>query len=98
MIILFIIFVNILQKYSPKILPEKLKSWSWLPRPLHTLAWYDEHFCGVNHRFKCCKVKVSADSTKNVDQNDASSTVQFNRTYQPDGDGDDRLSGVSTQF
>ena len=90
--------MNILQKYSPKILPEKLKTWSWLPRPLHTLAWYDEHFCGVNHRLKCCKVKVSADSTKNIDQNDASSTVQFNRTYQPDGDGGDRLSGVSTQF
>jgi hypothetical protein len=49
LIIVFVIIINILQAYIPDRLPTGLRTWSWLPRPLRSLAWYDEHLFG-----KCC--------------------------------------------
>ncbi|CAF5152284.1 unnamed protein product [Rotaria magnacalcarata] len=42
-IALFIIIINFLQIHVPNVLPNLLQTWSWLPRPFRTLAWYDEH-------------------------------------------------------
>lgn len=38
----FTIIVNILQKYKPHWLPEKLQDWSFLPLWLHSLKPYDK--------------------------------------------------------
>lgn len=43
LIAVFIVILNFLQVYSPNKLPHRLQTWSWLPRPFRTLAWYDEH-------------------------------------------------------
>ncbi|CAF1110963.1 unnamed protein product [Rotaria sp. Silwood1] len=42
-IAILVIIINFLQVHKPNILPHRLQTWSWLPRPFRTLAWYDEH-------------------------------------------------------
>ncbi|KAJ0032181.1 hypothetical protein NQD34_002262 [Periophthalmus magnuspinnatus] len=51
-IILFAIIVNVMQKRWPHVLPKFLRTWNFLPRPLHSLAPWDHvvtvslGFCG----------------------------------------------------
>uniref|UniRef100_A0A3B3Z720 Sodium-dependent phosphate transport protein 2B n=1 Tax=Periophthalmus magnuspinnatus TaxID=409849 RepID=A0A3B3Z720_9GOBI len=59
-IILFAIIVNVMQKRWPHVLPKFLRTWNFLPRPLHSLAPWDHvvtvslGFCG-KHCCCCCK-------------------------------------------
>lgn len=99
LILIFVLIVNLLQAYSPKILPERLKTWSWLPRPLRSLGWYDEHLCGANRRLLCCNAKESRETPALVvNQNAVATAGQSNRTFNDDNDSVDRLSSVSTRF
>ena len=38
LIIIIVIIINLLQSYKPNYLPAKLRTWSWLPRPLRSLG------------------------------------------------------------
>ena len=69
LIILFITAVNALQTRSPEKLPEKLRSWDWLPAPLRSLEPYDKHIFGpLGKMCICCKSCQKQEETelKNV--------------------------------
>lgn len=60
-LIIFVIIVNVMQSRWPRSLPECLRSWDFLPRPLHSLAPWDAvvtstfSFCGRRCCCCCCK-------------------------------------------
>jgi len=63
LIALFVSFVNTLQARSPEKLPEKLRTWEWLPEPLRSLEPYDKHIFGpLGKVCICCKGKAVAPS------------------------------------
>ncbi|CAF0930335.1 unnamed protein product [Didymodactylos carnosus] len=45
LVVIFVIIMNILMSKIPQRLPPKLRNWSWLPRPLRSIKFYDEHLC-----------------------------------------------------
>nr|XP_046248671.1 solute carrier family 34 member 2b [Scatophagus argus] len=59
-LIIFVIIVNLMQSRCPRFLPKVLRSWDFLPRPLHSMAPWDTvvtsamGFCG-KHCCCCCK-------------------------------------------
>ncbi|XP_035509562.1 solute carrier family 34 member 2b [Morone saxatilis] len=59
-LVLFVIIVNVMQSRCPRYLPKFLRSWDFLPRPLHSMAPWDAvvtstfGFCG-KHCCCCCK-------------------------------------------
>ncbi|TNM87564.1 hypothetical protein fugu_005785 [Takifugu bimaculatus] len=59
-LIIFVIVVNVMQSRWPRFLPKVLRSWDFLPRPLHSLAPWDAvvtsmlGFCS-NRCCCCCK-------------------------------------------
>ncbi|ETE61467.1 Sodium-dependent phosphate transport protein 2B, partial [Ophiophagus hannah] len=58
--LIFVVTINLLQKKKPHLLPEKLRSWDFLPRWMHSLRPWDEVItttgmaCG---RYCCCCCK-----------------------------------------
>lgn len=54
-LIIVIIIINKLQEKKPESLPEKLRSWDFLPKPLHSLEPYDKIFsaCNIGCRKNC---------------------------------------------
>ena len=61
-ILIIIVIINILQDKKPKILPSKLQNWDYLPKPLHSLGFYDKGFAWVKKKsshtcscLPCCK-------------------------------------------
>ncbi|XP_070816889.1 solute carrier family 34 member 2b [Chaetodon trifascialis] len=59
-LIVFVIIVNVMQSRCPRFLPSFLRTWDFLPRPLHSMAPWDAMvtftfgFCG-KHCCCCCK-------------------------------------------
>ncbi|XP_045906211.1 solute carrier family 34 member 2b [Micropterus dolomieu] len=59
-LVVFVIIVNVMQSRCPRYLPIVLRSWDFLPRPLHSMAPWDAvvtstlGFCG-KHCCCCCK-------------------------------------------
>ncbi|TKS74872.1 Sodium-dependent phosphate transport protein 2B [Collichthys lucidus] len=59
-LIIFVIIVNVMQSRCPRYLPKLLRTWEFLPKPLHSMAPWDAvvtsmlGFCG-NHCCCCCK-------------------------------------------
>ncbi|XP_070688012.1 solute carrier family 34 member 2b [Pempheris klunzingeri] len=59
-LIVLVIIVNVMQSRCPRYLPEVLRTWDFLPRPLHSMAPWDAMlttvtgFCG-KHCCCCCK-------------------------------------------
>lgn len=59
-LIVFVIIVNVMQSRCPRFLPAFLRTWDFLPRPLHSMAPWDAvvtstfGFCG-KHCCCCCK-------------------------------------------
>ncbi|XP_047489248.1 sodium-dependent phosphate transport protein 2B-like isoform X1 [Penaeus chinensis] len=53
LLILFVLVVilNVMQSKCPQILPNVLKNWNWLPKPLHSLSPYDKCCLAL----PCCK-------------------------------------------
>ncbi|CAF1500886.1 unnamed protein product [Rotaria sordida] len=92
LIIILVIIINFLQVRAPNILPHQLQTWSWLPRPFHTLAWYDEH-CFRNQKqlisSKANELPIVTNQT--IENNDGHKNKAFN-----DHDDIDKLSGIST--
>ncbi|XP_054646429.1 sodium-dependent phosphate transport protein 2B-like [Dunckerocampus dactyliophorus] len=56
-LVIFVVIVNIMQSRCPRFLPRFLRTWNFLPRPLHSLAPWDAMvtstmgFCG---HYCCC--------------------------------------------
>ena len=94
LIISLIIIINVFQAHKPKYLPDRLKTWSWLPRPFQTLAWYDENLFNNHKRLLCCNRHQSNDSSITIKENVDKKFGRVNETF----DDFDRLSGVSTRF
>lgn len=40
-VFVFAVFINFMQRKHPKFLPGFLRTWNWLPTPLHSLGVYD---------------------------------------------------------
>lgn len=56
LLLIAITALNVLQKYFLKELPEKLRTWEFLPLPMRSLQPYDK----ILNKIKCCKSKISA--------------------------------------
>uniref|UniRef100_A0A673JMN0 Sodium-dependent phosphate transport protein 2B n=1 Tax=Sinocyclocheilus rhinocerous TaxID=307959 RepID=A0A673JMN0_9TELE len=60
---IFVIVVNIMQKHCPRFLPSFLRSWDFLPTPLHSLKPWDRvvtasmTFCRTRCCCCCCKTR-----------------------------------------
>merc|ERR1712066_935302 len=54
---LMVVTLNICQKYKAKILPEKFRTWDFLPEPLHSLEPYDRIIVRLNC-FKLCRKDI----------------------------------------
>lgn len=78
-------------------LPNCLQTWSWLPRPFHTLSWYDEYIFSGHKRLICCNENESKQITTIIDQNSRKNSGVTNQTFI-DNDDIDRLSGISTRL
>lgn len=46
-----VVIINVMQRKCPQRVTPKLRNWNWLPRPLHTLSFYD----GACNRCKMCR-------------------------------------------
>lgn len=72
-IVIFAVIVNMMQKRCPHFLPKFLRTWDFLPRPLHSLAPWDRvvtvglGFCG---RHCCCCCKCCRCCNKENDEKD----------------------------
>lgn len=57
-LIIFVVIVNVMQSRCPRFLPKFLRSWDFLPRPLHSLAPWDavvtSAFSFCSRRCCCC--------------------------------------------
>ena len=66
LLVVFIVVVNLLQAKKPSWLPEKLRTWDFLPTPLHSLRPYDKliwkstSICG--RYCKCCDKDEDGDT------------------------------------
>ena len=100
LIIVFAIIINLLQVHAPKILPHRLQTWSWLPRPFRTLAWYDEYFFNSRKRLLCCNAHEAKRSSIIINGNIENKHGHTNKTFDADDADDDmdRLSGISTRL
>ncbi|CAF0731055.1 unnamed protein product [Adineta steineri] len=94
LIILMAIVINLLQTHSPKFLPHRLQTWSWLPRPFHTLSWYDEYIFNHRQRLICCKQQESKQTVVTINDNRENKCGHTNETF----DDFDRLSGISSRL
>ncbi|XP_049911744.1 sodium-dependent phosphate transport protein 2B-like [Epinephelus moara] len=83
---IFLVIVNVMQSRCPRFLPEFLRNWDFLPRPLHSMAPWDtavtslmgfcgKHCCCCCKCCKCCKKtdedeKMRRDSKKSLEMYD----------------------------
>ena len=80
-LVLLVTTLNIAQRYSPKILPEKLKTWNFLPEPLHSLEPWDR----VVMKLNCFQCRRECESGADIDMKTVSSDgPHSNKAYQPD--------------
>lgn len=85
-LVLFAIIVNVMQKRCPRLLPSFLRTWDFLPRPLHSLAPWDRvvtvslGFCG-KHCCCCCKCCRCCNKEKDEDEKDPKSNVKTLEMY-----------------
>ncbi|KAM9796732.1 sodium-dependent phosphate transport protein 2B-like [Syngnathus typhle] len=69
-LVIFVVVINILQSRYPRCLPPFLRTWNFLPRPLHSLAPWDSlvtsclGFCG---HYCCCICKCCSCCQKDQD-------------------------------
>lgn len=69
-ICLAILFIKVLQKKVPRVLPSKLKNWKFLPEPLRSLAPLDRLFQRLCfcQKLKCCRHELEThDDTKKTE-------------------------------
>jgi sodium-dependent phosphate cotransporter len=52
-IAVLVVFISLIQKHKPELLPKKYQSWDWLPKFLTSLEPMDKFL----NKFSCCKKK-----------------------------------------
>ena len=55
--------VNVVQRKKPKFLPRRLRTWNWLPLPLHSLAPFDDVIGKIIGTCKLCVANSEPDPT-----------------------------------
>ena len=97
-IVLLIIIINLLQIYSSKFLPRRLQTWSWLPRPFRTLAWYDRYVFQNKEDLECRNgnrsQKLSTITNRSIGNHDG----HTNKAFINGNDTMVRLCGISTRL
>ncbi|KAF0305065.1 Sodium-dependent phosphate transport protein 2B [Amphibalanus amphitrite] len=76
--------LNLLQQRAPRLLPDTLRTWEFLPEPLRSLAPYDRLVSALTARCRCCR---SAQADDSAPEKSADATLQFNG--KPTGNGFD---------
>ncbi|KAF0305913.1 Sodium-dependent phosphate transport protein 2B [Amphibalanus amphitrite] len=76
--------LNLLQRRAPRLLPDALRTWEFLPEPLRSLAPYDRLVSALTARCRCCR---SAQADDSAPEKSADATLQFNG--KPTGNGFD---------
>jgi len=67
LIILSVSTINWLQRRFPEKLPEKLRTWEWLPAPLRSLEPYDKYIFGpLGKVCACCKACKEQEKTEEL--------------------------------
>lgn len=85
-LVIFIIIVNVMQKRLPHVLPKFLRTWEFLPKPLHSLAPWDRvvtvslGFCG-KHCCCCCKCCHCCNKKKDEDDKITKGSVKSLQMY-----------------
>lgn len=97
-LVVFVIIVNVMQSRCPRYLPIVLRSWDFLPRPLHSMAPWDavvtstlgfcgKHCCCCCKCCKCCKKdedqKMRRNSKKSLEMYDNPAMSTDEDTKQP---------------
>ncbi|KAL4228488.1 hypothetical protein ACF0H5_011536 [Mactra antiquata] len=54
-VILIVLLIKLLQHKCPKCLPEKMRNWKWLPKPLRSLEPYDRALMLATGNCYCCR-------------------------------------------
>ncbi|KAL4238207.1 hypothetical protein ACF0H5_002919 [Mactra antiquata] len=54
-VILIVLFIKLLQHKCPNCLPEKMRNWKWLPKPLRSLEPYDRALMLATGNCYCCR-------------------------------------------
>ncbi|KAF0305066.1 Sodium-dependent phosphate transport protein 2B [Amphibalanus amphitrite] len=76
--------LNLLQQRAPRLLPDTLRTWEFLPEPLRSLAPYDRLVSALTARCRCCR---SAQADDSAPEKSADAALQFNG--KPTGNGFD---------
>jgi sodium-dependent phosphate cotransporter len=80
-VILFVVAVNWIRANYPTVLPEKLRSWKWLPIWLRSLEPYDRVIMRIFYLMPCCKKfgggEKGADGTSSYPLPKGTSTAKF---------------------
>jgi sodium-dependent phosphate cotransporter len=75
LIVLSVSTINWMQRRFPEKLPEKLRTWEWLPTPLRSLEPYDKHIFGpLGKACACCKACKQPEKTEELPTTTSSST------------------------
>lgn len=53
LLIIIIVIMNLLQWKAPGVLPEKYRTWDFLPKPMHSLDPYDSIFNSLKEKLPC---------------------------------------------
>eukprot|EP00090_Calanus_glacialis_P001344 TRINITY_DN10955_c0_g1_i3.p1 TRINITY_DN10955_c0_g1~~TRINITY_DN10955_c0_g1_i3.p1 ORF type:complete len:539 (-),score=124.86 TRINITY_DN10955_c0_g1_i3:137-1753(-) len=85
-LVLVIIFINLLQKYKPSILPTILKDWDFLPEPLRSLDPIDRVIMATFSCFKICRSNNNSDADQNQNLEEMKKNKQFklNKGFEKD--------------
>lgn len=97
LIAVLVVVINFIQVHFPKFLPDRLKTWSWVPRPFRTLAWYDEHFFRGIKQSKSYNGNEPKELSTITNHNVENNYAHANKAFYDNNDID-RLSGTSTNL
>lgn len=89
-ILIISIIINVLQSKKPSFLPKVLRTWDWLPKPLHSLQPYDS--CCVS--LPCCKSCRESPE----DEFEKESELQKVEVTKEDGKDNQAFEGSDTKF
>ncbi|XP_066938320.1 sodium-dependent phosphate transport protein 2B-like [Macrobrachium rosenbergii] len=84
--LLLAIIINIIQNKKPSILPQKLRNWDWLPKPLHSLEPYDA-CCLALPCCRSCKVEQDTNELQRIEV--VKENAHENQAYE--GNADTRI-------
>lgn len=64
-LIIVIIIMNLIQWKAPGVLPEKYRTWDFLPSPMHSLDPYDSIFNSIKDKLPCRQKREELEKERN---------------------------------